>query len=109
MDSATAKQLSDYFLKKKDTWPNDQPVRAVDLPADSPIREEFTRVIHGKKVSSIKSFWQRQIFQGKAVPPPEKADQVEVIAFVALNPGAIGYVAASSPVHENVKVLAVVE
>ena len=71
ISSITAKELSGLFLKKDDTWPDGQTVTAVDLKSDSPIREGFTKAIHGKKVSAIKSYWQRQIFQGKAVPPME--------------------------------------
>jgi len=107
INSVTAKELSGYFLKKDLTWPNGQTVAAVDLKPDSPIRVEFTKAIHGKKVSAIKSYWQRQIFQGKAVPFMERSTEAEVLAYVAANPGAIGYVSSAATLNADVKELAV--
>lgn len=107
INSITTKELSGLFLKKDLTWPDGQAVTAVDLQPDSPIREEFTTAIHGKKVSAIKSYWQRQIFQGKAVPPMERSSELEVVAFVAVNPGAVGYVSSATTLNARVKELAV--
>lgn len=105
--SVTRKELSGLFLKKDDTWPDGQPVTAVDLKPDSPIRIEFTTAVHQKKISAIKSYWQRQIFQGKAVPPMERSTDAEVIAFVARNPGGVGYVSSTAELGSNVKELEV--
>ena len=107
INSVTAKELSGYFLKKDLTWPDGQTVTAVDLKPDSPIRVEFTKAIHGKKVSAIKSYWQRQIFQGKAVPPMERSTEAEVLAYVAANPGTVGYVSSTATLNANIKELAV--
>ncbi len=104
--SISASDLSKYFLKKDVTWPDGRPVVAVDLEPDSPIRAEFTSVIHGKKISSIKSYWHRQIFAGKAIPPVEQGTEAEVLRFVASNPGAVGYVSSSFALGANVKELA---
>ena len=105
MSSISASELSRYFLKKDVTWPDERPVVAVDLEPDSPIRAEFTSVIHGKKISSIKSYWQRQIFAGKNVPPVEQGTEAEVLGFVASHPGAVGYVSSSFALGANVKEL----
>lgn len=107
VNSIAAKELSGLFLKKDLTWPTGQTVTAVDLNPDSPIREEFTTAIHGKKVSAIKSYWQRQIFQGKAVPPMERSTDAEILEFVATNPWAVGYVSSAATLNPKVKVLVV--
>jgi len=107
INTITAKELSGLFLKKDLTWPDETPVTAVDLQPDSPVRAEFTLAIHEKKVSAIKSYWQRQIFQGKAVPPMERSSEAEVIAFVAATPGGVGYVSSATPLNARVKELAV--
>lgn len=106
-DSVTRKELSGLFLKKKETWPDGQTVTAVDLKPDSPVRIEFTSAIHQKKTSAIKSYWQRQIFQGKAVPPMERSTDADVLAFVARTPGGIGYVSSAASLGSNVKELVV--
>jgi len=107
INSMAAKELSGLFLKKDLTWPTGQTVTAIDLNPDSPVREEFTNAIHEKKVSAIKSYWQRQIFQGKAVPPMERSTDAEVLAFVAANPWAVGYVSSAATLNPKVKELAV--
>ena len=64
----------------------------VDLNESSKTRENFTKEIHGKKVSAIKAYWQKQIFTGRGVPPPEKSSDKEVLEYVEKNEGAIGYI-----------------
>lgn len=107
MDSISPKALSGLFLKKDLTWPDGRTVLAVDLEPDSPVRAAFTTQIHGKKVSSIKSYWQRQIFAGKAVPPMELETDAEVLAYVSVKQTAVGYISSASPLRASVKELVV--
>ena len=86
--------LSNVYLKKVATWHNDWTVRPVQLSRRFALREQFTRDIIKKSPSQLRSYWNRQIFSGKAVPPPELESQEEVIRYVLANKGAIGYVAA---------------
>jgi len=109
MESISAKDLSRLFLKKDLEWPHGATVAAVDLPPDSAIREAFSVAIHGRKVASIKSYWQRQIFAGKTVPPVEKGNQAEVLVFVAFHPAAIGYVGPSTQLIDNIKELKITD
>lgn len=103
--SITKEQLSRCFLKQTNTWINGATVTPVDLSATSPVRIEFSTAIHERDVNAVKSFWQRQIFSGRGVPPPEKSTDEEVLAFVRANPGAVGYVSSDTPVGAGVKVL----
>lgn len=101
------KHLSDLFLKKTD-WDDHIMVEPVDLPAKSLVRDSFTREIHGKSVSAIRSYWQQAVFMGTASVPPEMKNDSEVIEFVKKTPSAIGYVSLSANVEE-VKVVKVVK
>jgi ABC-type phosphate transport system substrate-binding protein len=105
--SITKEQLSGCFLKQTNTWINGATVTPVDLSATSPVRIEFSTAIHERDVNAVKSFWQRQIFSGQGVPPPEKATDAEVLTFVRANPGAIGYVSADAQLGAGIKVLEV--
>jgi len=90
--------ISKMFLGKMKGWKgwDDSPtVMPVDLPAQSEIRIAFTSAIHKKNMSSISSYWQRMIFSGRGSPPDQAASDQEIIAFVAKNPGSIGYVSSS--------------
>ncbi len=98
-------QLEKIFLKETGTWSNGQPVIPVDQTASSSTRQGFSNTIFGRDTNSIKSHWQRQIFSGRGVPPPEKASDDEVLAFVRVNSGAIGYVSSDADVGSGIKVL----
>jgi len=102
----STKELSKVFLKKEIKWESGAAILPVDLPADSPVREAFSKAIHDKKTSAVKAWWQQRIFSGQGSPPPEKANDAEVLAYVAANPGAIGYV-GSSTATTGVKVVEV--
>ena len=100
-------QLSRLFLKKTTSWSNGQTVAIVDRVEASDVRERFTADVHQRQVRAVKRYWQQMIFGGRAVPPPEKASDDEVLAYVRSNPNAIGYVAADAPIGPGVKVVAV--
>jgi ABC-type phosphate transport system substrate-binding protein len=102
VSSLTADTAAQYFLKKKTAWPGGQPVQPIDLADESSARRAFTRAVLKKDVNAVKSYWQTQIFSGRAVPPPEKPSDAAVLAYVEANPGAIGYVSAGAVVGRGV-------
>lgn len=97
-------EVSKIFLKKVTRWDDGDPIEPIDQVERSPTRAAFSEDVHRRGVSAIKSYWQRMIFSGREVPPPEVPDDARVLAFVRANPGAIGYVSANarpgSGVHE---------
>lgn len=104
--SVSKKKVSRLMLKELAKWEGGLSARPVDLDSRSETRREFSRDVHGRSVSSIKNYWQRQIFSGRAVPPPEVANDNAVITHVRSHPGAIGYVSASARLSgAGVKVL----
>ena len=110
VDSLTKKEVSNLFLKKVSRWSNGENVQPLDLVETSSVRVNFSKQIHGRKVSSIKAYWQKQIFSGRKIPPPEKKTDTQVLAFVRNNPGAIGYVSAdTNSSNRRVKVLKIVK
>lgn len=104
--SVPAAQLSRMFLKKLPKWDHGAAVVPVDQPAETPVRAEFSKGVHGKPVAAVVAYWQQQIFAGRDVPPAEKAGDEAVLAFVRANPGAVGYVSPSANTS-GVKVLEV--
>ncbi len=93
IDSIDRAFVSDVYLKKVATWHNEWTVRPVQLSRRFALREQFTREVLKKSPSQLRSYWNRQIFSGKAVPPPDLESEEEVIRYVLANKGAIGYVA----------------
>ena len=100
-------EVAKIFLKKTGTWESGESVAPVELPATTRTREPFARVILGKSLPQVKSYWQQQIFSGRAVPPPEKQTESDVVAFVRANANAIGYIAKGKELGRGVKVLEV--
>ena len=98
------KFLADAFLKKTTRWPNGDLIRPVDLSADSPVREKFSQDILKRSVAAVKSYWQQVIFSGRGVPPPELANDDEVVKYVLANNGAVGYVSGAAKLG-NAKVV----
>ncbi len=102
-----AAKVARMFLKKLRRWDHGTRTLPVDLGLKSPIRKDFTKSVHGKSVTAIKSYWQRMIFGRGEVPPDEMSSEEEILEIVRANPGAIGYVAAETPLGDGVKKLKV--
>ncbi len=63
-----AKEYFKYVSQKVKQWKESgEAVLPIDLIEDSSIRAQFSESIHGRKISSIKAYWQKQIFSGRGV------------------------------------------
>jgi TonB family protein len=103
--SLTKAQVSKFFLEKS-TWDDGQPVSPVDLVSTSSVREIFSREILAMSPAASLARWQESN-SGRGEPPLSVASDREVLAFIRLKPGAIGYVSAAADI-ERVKVVSVV-
>ncbi|MEM7583884.1 MAG: hypothetical protein AAF560_10925 [Acidobacteriota bacterium] len=108
-ESMTASTVAKIFLKKLRRWDHDETITPIDLGAKDPVRKAFTRAIHGKSVTAIKSFWQRMIFSARGQPPEEKSDHEEVLEFIRTTPGGIGYVSDDITLGDGVKELKITQ
>ena len=102
--SVSKKKVSRLLLKELAKWDSGLSAQPVDLDTRSETRRDFSRHVHGRSVASIKNYWQRQIFSGRAVPPLEVTTDLAVISHVRSYPGGIGYVSASASL-DGVKIL----
>jgi ABC-type phosphate transport system substrate-binding protein len=107
LSSMPAAEVSRLFLRKVERWPDGQPVLPVDLREGSPVRESFSREVHGRAPEAIRAYWQQVIFSGRGVPPPEEDSGSAVVAYVRDHRGAIGYVSVRTSLGAGVKVLKV--
>jgi ABC-type phosphate transport system substrate-binding protein len=107
VSTLSAEDVSKLFMKRVATWADGLPVLPTNLPADSQLRDRFSRQIHGKPAAPIVAYWQQQIFSGRGLPPVEKASESEVLRFVRQNRNAIGYVSATTEIGAGVKTLRV--
>ena len=74
-----AAKVAKMFLKQLKRWDHGVRVLPIDLEAKSEIRKAFTKSVHSKSITAIKSFWQRMIFSGRDAPPLEerRTDQAD--------------------------------
>jgi len=102
------KFVGEVFLRRVTRWPDDTPIRPVDLGPDARARIRFSEEVLSRSVASVRSYWQQRIFSGQGLPPPELPDDEAVVSYVLSHPGAIGYVAAGAALN-GAKVLEVIE
>jgi ABC-type phosphate transport system substrate-binding protein len=105
--SISRAELSAIYMKRVRSWTDGMEIVAVEQPARSRVRGEFSRVVHGKSVAFVTRYWQRVIFAGRGVPPAELKSNEAVIDFVRARRGAIGYIDAGTKPGDDVKVIAV--
>ena len=109
VETMSIDQISKTFFKKISHWENGARIMPVDLTNSSTIRVSFSKSVLGKNVSAVKAFWQKQIFSGRGVPPPEKRNEKDVLQFVSENLGAIGYVSVKTSINgSGVKTLKII-
>jgi len=90
--------VANIFLGK------DKSMKGIDQAGWTPAKEAFYAGVTSKNESPLKSYWSGLIFTGKGQPLPSVADDAAVVARVAAEADAIGYVDASA-VNGSVKVL----
>jgi ABC-type phosphate transport system substrate-binding protein len=97
--------VAGLFLKRAGKWGNGLKSDPVDLIESSTTRRVFSRQVLGLDVDNIEQYWQKAIFSGRDMPPPKKATEGEVVAFVASRAGGIGYVSRTTPLKAGVKTI----
>lgn len=98
--------LASIFLRRLVTWRNGVPAQPVDQSMRSEARIAFSDGVLGMSAMSVQAFWQKHLQLG-VEPPPVRASDEEVLAYVAATPGAVGYILASTMVPSGVRELAV--
>ena len=81
------------YQRKRQYWPDGTRVQPVNLAADQPLRQAFSRAVFGADPAALDSYWNELYFRGVR-PPYVVASNEAVLRFVAQTPGAIGYVDA---------------
>ena len=108
-ETLSKSDVSKYLLKKRTKWDGlSAKVEPIDLGEDSLVREAFSKDVHGRSIAFIQRYWQKQIFTGRGIPPPQVGDDAAVVSFVSSQPGAIGYVSQGARI-DGVKVVSVSE
>lgn len=104
----TPLQLANIYQGKLQGWSINgqvEPISAIDLSADSPLRVTFSQRVLRRSVDAMKSYWRQELYAGRAVPPPEVSEE-EALEAVRSQRGSIAYVSSRADL-KGVKVLAI--
>ncbi len=104
VDNLSSSDVKKLFLGKSTKLSNGTTARIVELADGSEGRIAFHEVATGRSEAQIQSAWSRLVFTGKAEAPIQVADYKAVVAEVAANSNAVGYV-EESVLNDSVKVL----
>ena len=85
--------VRDVYLRRRRLWPDGTRVMPVNLPADSPDRRRFSQSVLGRLPSELVDYWNRLYFDGIR-PPLVLRTPEAVLAYLAAEPAAVGYVPA---------------
>jgi ABC-type phosphate transport system substrate-binding protein len=101
----SAADLRDLFSGASSTFRDGSHVTPVLLRAGL-VNDEFLVRYIGKSDSAFRANWRSLLFSGQGVMPRTLDSEAAVVEYVAHTPGAVGYIARTSP-HEGVKILSV--
>lgn len=96
-------QVKAIFMGKIGSFPDGRKVVAIDLPK-SGLRSQFYHAVANKTTHMMASYWSRMLFTGAGMPPYQAESADDVLAKVAQDINAIGYVDAAK-VTGKVKVV----
>lgn len=91
----TRSDVINVFFGRNRQFFNGLEAMPVDLEDTHPVRAEFYRLLVGKDLAEINTYWSRQVFTGGAQVLPKLASTEEVIRWVASRLGGIGFVELS--------------
>jgi ABC-type phosphate transport system substrate-binding protein len=97
--------LAQLYLGSVARWGNARLIAPVDLSSTSSVRAAFSGQVLGMPVEAVKLHWLRKLAAGQR-PPLSKSSDEDVIAFVAAEPGGIGYVSHTASLPATVRELA---
>jgi hypothetical protein len=93
------------YLGRGNTFPSGKQAKPIEL-ASGPVRDEMLTKLLEKTDAQFVHIWSRLVFSGNAKSLDKVADDNAMLARVASDPSAIGYVDSKS-VTSSVKVLTV--
>ena len=95
------KTLKKMLLGKGKKWKGGEKVVLGTLTGGT-IHEKFIKKYAGKTAKQFTNYWRKMVFSGKGKMPKSFESEDDLIAFVAENDGALGYI-DSATAHDPVK------
>jgi hypothetical protein len=100
-----ADQLRPIFKVQRANWPSGTRAVPINLPETDTSRQAFDRAVLGWDPDTVAKYWIDRKIRGNGRPPRKVPSPMAVVASVAAEPGAVGYVPTDTPT-ERVRVVA---
>jgi ABC-type phosphate transport system substrate-binding protein len=93
--SMTSEEVAALYLARSRAFPSGEFALVFDQPRDSPLRQQFFKLVAHMAIGQVNTYWSRLMFSGQEMPPQPLPNEQAVIDIVRRNPGAIGYVSTA--------------
>lgn len=100
----TRNQVIDIFMGRHVNYPDGTIALPLDQAPDSPVRQQFYRVLIDKSVAQVNAYWARLLFTGRSTPPHVVISLEDLKNTVSKNRGSIAYI-ESKDLSSNLKVV----
>ncbi|WP_240615599.1 hypothetical protein [Alteromonas facilis] len=92
VEELTKKEVIDIYMGRYVSFPNGEPAKPIDFPANSEIKQRFYQMLVNQDERKIKSYWSRLLFSGRAKPPIETDSSDEVVTLLSTEYSGLAYV-----------------
>lgn len=96
--------LKDVLLGNITKWPHGGGVIKLVVLTEGALHAKIIKDYTQRTPEQFDKFWKKKVFTGTGIMPAQLRNEADIVAYVAANPGAIGYVTKGS-VSDKVKVL----
>jgi hypothetical protein len=94
----SAREVNEYYLKKKRFWSDGTPVRPLDWSEGQPARRIFLSHVLEKSESDLAQYWMSQKLNTGDQPPMSLDSENSICNTVSALPGSLSYFPASSEI-----------
>ena len=95
IDSLSKREVIDIYMGRYVTFPDGTTALPLDLPAKSPIKNDFYLKLVNQDERKINAYWARLLFAGRAKPPEALSSVDEVIVKLRKSEFSIAYIPAN--------------
>ncbi len=93
------KSAERIYLGKKMRWQGGVTIVPVML-RDGDVHKVFVEGLLDRSVAKFEIYWKQAVFTGKGIPPKAFNSERELMEYVAITPGAVGYVSSDTPLRD---------
>lgn len=99
-------QARSIFAMRQTVWPDGTEIKVFVLADQQPLHVELCKKVLGLYPYQLRTAWESLVFSGMGQAPVMVSSEKEMVARVALTPGAIGYVGNAGGI-DALRVLAI--